>query len=517
MQDDGGSANGGVARDTTARTLTIDVTPVNDAPAGADRSVTLVEDTAHVFATTDFTFSDSADSPANAWLAVRITTLPGAGMLTLNGSAITAGQSVSAADIAASRLAFTPAPDGNGSAYAGFTFQVQDDGGNAGGGADLDASPNGFSFDVTPVNDAPAGADGSVTFLAGAAYTFSTADFILADTRDTPSDALAALIIDSLPAAGSLALSSTAVTAGQVVSAADIAAARLVFMPAGSATTAFNYRVQDTGGTANGGADTAIAARQLQLVVAATAAPAAASNAAADAGVSIPGAPATAPPPTAPSASSTTPAPTAAAATTPASRSVAGDGGASAAGAYGPDAGLADGTLLQVATRAGSASEATGSLTADQRLVVTLSGERKAFSFESVTLIDSILTSAGRSESTPVGFDQFLTSLRSQGFIEELDRLREDARHEFDLEKSFAVSATGVTFGLSVAYVLWLVRSGVLVGSLLSSLPAWRVLDPLPVLARDGEVDEDDDDDDDDLGETPPEDADHPLQPSRGY
>jgi hypothetical protein len=51
----------------------------------------------------------------------------------------------------------------------------------------------------------------------------------------------------------------------------------------------------------------------------------------------------------------------------------------------------------------------------------------------------------------------------------------------------------GVSLGLSLVYVLWLIRGGVLMGSYLSALPAWRVLDPLPVLSRvDDEAEEDD-------------------------
>ena len=50
-----------------------------------------------------------------------------------------------------------------------------------------------------------------------------------------------------------------------------------------------------------------------------------------------------------------------------------------------------------------------------------------------------------------------------------------------------------------LAYLLWLVRGGALVASALSALPAWRMLDPLPVLTRvsddedeeEGEVDDD--------------------------
>ncbi len=89
--------------------MTIDVTSVNDAPAGADNTVTTLEDTAYTFTAADFGFSDVSDSPANTLLAVTITTLPGAGSLTNNGVAVTAGQSISLADITAGRLVFTPA------------------------------------------------------------------------------------------------------------------------------------------------------------------------------------------------------------------------------------------------------------------------------------------------------------------------------------------------------------------------------------------------------------------------
>ena len=47
---------------------------------------------------------------------------------------------------------------------------------------------------------------------------------------------------------------------------------------------------------------------------------------------------------------------------------------------------------------------------------------------------------------------------------------------------------------LSVGYVIWLLRGGVLLSSLLSSLPAWRLVDPLPVLSR---LSDDTDDEDD--------------------
>ena len=66
-------------------------------------------------------------------------------------------------------------------------------------------------------------------------------------------------------------------------------------------------------------------------------------------------------------------------------------------------------------------------------------------------------------------------------------------REELDLEKSVTLSVVSVSLGLSFIYVLWLIRGGVLLGSYLSALPAWRILDPLPVLARSDDEGEEDD------------------------
>jgi hypothetical protein len=53
--------------------------------------------------------------------------------------------------------------------------------------------------------------------------------------------------------------------------------------------------------------------------------------------------------------------------------------------------------------------------------------------------------------------------------------------------------------GLSVGYVIWLTRGGLLLASLLSSLPAWRLIDPIAVLAQLRTDDEDDRDDEESL------------------
>jgi hypothetical protein len=53
-------------------------------------------------------------------------------------------------------------------------------------------------------------------------------------------------------------------------------------------------------------------------------------------------------------------------------------------------------------------------------------------------------------------------------------------------------NSVGLSSGFTVGYMIWLLRGGTLMGSMLTSLPAWRLVDPLPILA---ELDDDLDDD----------------------
>ena len=133
--------------------------PPNSAPVGADNTVTLTEDGTHTFAASDFGFSDPNDTPAHNLLAVRIATLPSPGTLTNNGSAVSAGDFISAVDITAGLLQYTPATDEFGTPYTSFTFQVQDDGGTDASGVDLDQSANTFTITVTAVADTPSVTD----------------------------------------------------------------------------------------------------------------------------------------------------------------------------------------------------------------------------------------------------------------------------------------------------------------------------------------------------------------------
>jgi Ca2+-binding RTX toxin-like protein len=165
LVDGDGVANEGA--DTSTYTASFTVVGVNDAPDSLDKSVTIDEDTFYTLTTADFAFDDNGEdnsSEGQSLLAVKITTIPSASTGTLYldtdgagtgslGTPVTAGQSISAADIAANRLVFVPAANANGA--ISFTFQVQDDGGTANDGQDTDINPNRITFNVTPLNDAP--------------------------------------------------------------------------------------------------------------------------------------------------------------------------------------------------------------------------------------------------------------------------------------------------------------------------------------------------------------------------
>ena len=87
-------------------------------------------------------------------------------------------------------------------------------------------------------------------------------------------------------------------------------------------------------------------------------------------------------------------------------------------------------------------------------------------------------------------------SLGSGSFLQQLDQLQDDIRQQFNLDKSVVSSTLAISTGLSVGYVVWLVRGGVLLSSLLTSMPAWKLIDPLPILAHLGTRKSNDEEDD---------------------
>jgi protocatechuate 3,4-dioxygenase beta subunit len=133
------------AGNTVTMTMQVIVDPVNDAPTAANKTFNLDNGNAVVLSQGDFGFVDAVEH--DAFQAVIVTSLPSAGKLLLNGVAIAAGAEVSAADIAAGKLAFEPSQSTSGSFDIGF--KVRDAGGLVGcNAADTSATPNYLTFKV---------------------------------------------------------------------------------------------------------------------------------------------------------------------------------------------------------------------------------------------------------------------------------------------------------------------------------------------------------------------------------
>ncbi|MDD2830065.1 MAG: DUF4347 domain-containing protein [Sulfuricurvum sp.] len=117
---------------------------MNHAPTSLNTTLSTNEDTAVVLSLSNFAFND-ADT-GNTLYSVKITTLPNAGIFTLDGSMVTLNQEILASDISSSKLIFTPSANANGVDYASFGFHVSD-------GTDYSVSENTLTLHVKSVRD----------------------------------------------------------------------------------------------------------------------------------------------------------------------------------------------------------------------------------------------------------------------------------------------------------------------------------------------------------------------------
>ena len=138
----------------------------------------MVEDVSYAFTTDDFGFTDTSDG--NHLSGVLITTVPQSadGQLLYANAAVTAGQIISAADIAAGMLSYAPKDNVYGNAGdASFTFQVIDDGDTGASNVNMDQSPNTMTLDLstTNYNDASSSEpSSSTTYPDNTGYALTT-------------------------------------------------------------------------------------------------------------------------------------------------------------------------------------------------------------------------------------------------------------------------------------------------------------------------------------------------------
>jgi fimbrial isopeptide formation D2 family protein/uncharacterized repeat protein (TIGR01451 family) len=207
-------------------------------PAGADKSFTIGEDTTLTFAAVDFGFTDP--NPADTFANVRIDSLPTGGTLNLSGTPVTSGQVITVANIP--NLTFTPNQNATGTPLTTFTFSVQDN------TSRFDILPNTFTINITPDMDPPLGADKSYTIEEDTILRFVEDDFGFTDPDI--GDRFDNVRIDTLPLDGTLKLNGVDVTAGQIITTAQIP--DLTFTPEkdafGNPYADFTFTVQDDTG-----------------------------------------------------------------------------------------------------------------------------------------------------------------------------------------------------------------------------------------------------------------------------
>lgn len=275
VQDDGEEEDNNL--DRTPRTMTFDIAAVNDAPVNTVPGAQQVnEGGSRVFSAANNNALTVADGDAGVD-PLQVTLTVGHGKLTLGG---TTGLVFSAGDGSDdATMIFTGTAAAINSALSGLTYVpdsnysgadslaiLTEDLGNTGGGGNLSDS-DAVDINVVSINDAPIGTDNDIHVVKNTAFTFSEAVFGFSDPNDPSANGLHAVIITSLPLAGVLLFNGTAVTVNQVMLATDIGL--LTYVPPSETTginiASFTFKVQDDGGTENGGIDTDLVDRTIMI------------------------------------------------------------------------------------------------------------------------------------------------------------------------------------------------------------------------------------------------------------
>jgi hypothetical protein len=225
-----------VVADLTNNGITV---TANVPPTASNGAITVNEDTSYTFVAGDFNFSDV--DPGNVLAQVQITALPSTGTLALNGTAVTANQVITKADIDAGKLTFRGAADAFGSANTSFQFKVHD-------GTEYSSTSYIETVNITAVNDAPAfimGADQAVNEDAGAQTVNNWATGLSSGPANESGQTLSFVTSNNNNALFS-------------VQPTIDSNGNLSYTPAANAngTATVTVLIRDSGGTANGGVDT---------------------------------------------------------------------------------------------------------------------------------------------------------------------------------------------------------------------------------------------------------------------
>lgn len=208
--------------------------------ATTNPSLTLNEDSSETITSTLLLVTDENNPPEQVRYTLVTPPSLAIGSLSLNGAAITTGNTFSQADINAGRLTYQQ--NGSETLTDNFVFSISDGQGGA-------IAATTFSIRVVPVNDAPVLLTNlGVTVSEGATALIANTLLLASDVDNPPAQLVYSLA--GLPTNGTLSLNSVAITAGQTFTQAAINGGALSYRHNGSETLSdsFTFSVVDAGG-----------------------------------------------------------------------------------------------------------------------------------------------------------------------------------------------------------------------------------------------------------------------------
>lgn len=446
----------------TASTQTISVTlaDLNETPLGDNATTVVNEDTDYVFTAADFPLVDP--DAGDSLSSVRITALPSSGVLLLNGTELDLNTalpfSISNTDLSADRFVYRPLANASGSGADSFELQVVDSAGAV-------SSSNIQSINITSVNDNPTvtGSQRILVSLGGNAQ-ISPARLAASDVEDSATTLI--FRVDAEPTNGTLSLGSQVLATGDTFSQADIDTGQLSYQNAGATVDTIVLTVTDSDGGSTGGITLAITA----VADAVTTSPSDGFSSGLDQDQGD-------------------------------DADKTGDEAESAddEDAEGTDAAVISPAAPYETTNKGSSLAADGAESSNGLdRAETDSSQRKRGAGAAGRWLDSghygndlakiydepgLNMLASENEWQRLSADRLLSSFGVSDLSRMADLLTNDFNNRLQFDQRVMASSVTVSASVSIGYVLWLLRSGALLSSVLATIPAWRSIDPLPVLA----------------------------------
>jgi hypothetical protein len=445
-RDMGSSGSGGEQIDDD--TIDIAVTAINDNPVAADDEYSTSEDNALTVVAASGLLSNDSDIDGDALSVVAVSgTIDGVLSLNADGSFV-----------------YTPNTNFNG--VDSFTYRATD--------GSLQSETRTVTLNVAAVNDASVSVDDSFTIDQLTVLELSAAIGVLVNDLDVEADALEAVLVDGpqngrlvLNADGSLTYSPNATFFGE-----DTFTYRSVDGSDDGSIATVRIVVRQTV-TSGGDSDVVIVEESETMDVDKTN-----ESGEGDAGTGV-----------------------------------VGDGAVDGSVDVDPGETSTTPTIVSPTGTSGESTDPTQNVNNDDDDGSTNGSENEQPTFIAAFRIDErgelrdrstgrIVEDAGVVVFTSTDVGSMIYVLEQTGFWTELDTFEQDVQNsilqEGEWEELVVETTTVAGTTLTVGYIVWLLRSGSVVFGLISSLPAWTMMDPLPVLQSGleglGDTDNSDDD-----------------------